>query len=104
MSRIFFKHTIIPPSRHRVPDGLKVHGNYAILDSPYSERCILVTAKKYKNKITLVDVIRECGIDSHEAEKILTEFTRRGIADMRITKNGNIYYVFQDAESIEMEG
>lgn len=64
-----------------------------------TEKCIALLAKKMGNKITIIDVVRECDISSNDAENTLNDLAIRGIADMQVKENGSIVYYFHDAES-----
>lgn len=98
-SRYFFKRPPVQGTGHPLSYAGR---NIQPVSTPGSfERCILITAKKYKNKVTLVDVVRECGMDSRTAENILKDLSSRNIADMRISENGMVYYVFHDADSLD---
>ncbi len=85
--RMFNKHT---------PMG-SVMNNITKPDTP--ERCIVRTAKRYGNKITVIDVIRECNMDADTAQEILNDFAKKGYADMRVTENGAVVYYFYDSET-----
>lgn len=64
------------------------------------ERCILKIAKKLGNKITVIDAVRECNIDTDLAEEILNNFAKKGYADMRVSDNGVVVYFFYDSETM----
>lgn len=57
------------------------------------ERIILMLAKRNKGILSISDVALEANISTDDAKKYLEIFVSKGIAELRIKKNGAIVYV-----------
>ncbi len=60
------------------------------------ERVILRTAKKNKGRATASEVALEGDVTIEEAKRDLEKLASKGFAEMRVTKNGTIVYVFPE--------
>jgi TM2 domain-containing membrane protein YozV len=60
------------------------------------EKTILRTAKKNKGRATPAEVALEGDVPIEQAKRDLDKLVSNGHAEMRVTKNGTIVYVFPD--------
>lgn len=60
------------------------------------ELTILSVAKENKGSVTCSELALDAEISIDQAKKHLDTLTSKGIADMRVTKNGTIVYYFAD--------
>lgn len=58
------------------------------------QRGVLRVARRYDGAITVADVGIETTMTIDEAEAVLDDFARRGIAELRVQDNGTHQYVF----------
>lgn len=81
-----------------IPEGWEsqrtTHGGAARRDTP--ERIILRVAKKNQGIATPSEVALEGDLPVEEAKKYLEQLASKGFAEMRVTKNGVIVYVFPE--------
>ena len=67
------------------------------------ERVILRTAKKNNGLATPAEVALEGNISLDEAKKHLEQLVSRGFAEVRVSKSGNLVYMFQDFATDDTE-
>ena len=67
------------------------------------ERVILRTAKANKGVATPSEVALEADISLDDAKKQLEQLVQKGFAEVRVTKSGNLLYVFPDFTTEETE-
>ncbi|MBN1686410.1 MAG: TM2 domain-containing protein [Spirochaetales bacterium] len=67
------------------------------------ERVILRTAKKNNGLATPAEVALEGDISLDEAKKHLEQLVSKGFAEVRVSKSGNLVYMFADFSTDETE-
>ena len=67
------------------------------------ERIILRTAKKNNGIATPAEVALEADISLDEAKKNLEQLVSKGFAEVRVSKSGNLVYMFRDFSTDDVE-
>lgn len=88
----------------RIPRGPNWDTNRAReIGNDSIERVILKTAKKNNGLATPAEVALEGNIDLDGAKKHLEQLVSKGFAEVRVSKAGNIVYVFSDFTTEDVE-
>ncbi len=62
---------------------------------------VLRLASAGSGRLAVVEIVRDLGVSSAEAEEALQALMRRGVADVEVTPSGGIVYAFPDIRLLD---
>jgi hypothetical protein len=64
---------------------------------------ILRLAERRGGGLTVAEVVAHADLDAGRAERVLDDLARRGLAEHRVTDDGEVFYRFEDAPTPEQK-